>query len=175
MHRVTISLEHELAREFDRYAKQRGYQNRSEAVRDLVRQAVAQERASTDDAAPCVASLSYIYNHRERSLAQRLIAMQHEHHELVISTTHVHLDGDHTIETLILRGPTGAVQSFADELCVERGVRYGSLNLVAGDQAESPVAGQTADHRRLDGLTSAGVSSATRATLQLIAAPATVD
>jgi CopG family nickel-responsive transcriptional regulator len=133
MHRVTISLEHELAREFDRYAKLRGYQNRSEAVRDLVRQAVAQQRANADDKAPCVASLSYIYNHQERNLAQRLMSMQHEHHTLVISATHVHLDNEHSIETLILRGPTGAVQAFADELCVERGVRYGSINLVAGD------------------------------------------
>ena len=131
MHRVTISLDETLAHEFDRHVKARGYQNRSEAVRDLVREAVGEQRIRTRADTTCVANLSYVYNHHLRSLSQRLTSMQHDHHDLVIAATHVHLDHDHCIETLILRGTVVKVQAFADELRAQRGVRFGSLNLVA--------------------------------------------
>ena len=134
MHRVTISLEEKLADQFDSYAQQRGYQNRSEAMRDLVRLAVSQHHVSANPTALCVANLSYIYNHNERSLAQRMMDLQHEHHGIVVSATHAHLDRDDCIETVILRGPTNAIRAFADEVCVERGVRFGSLNLVSVEE-----------------------------------------
>lgn len=131
MHRVTISLDETLARDFDRHVKTRGYQNRSEAVRDLVREAVGEQRVDSDAGGACVANLSYIYNHHVRSLSRRLTSMQHDHHDLVIAATHVHLDHDHCIETLILRGSIAQVQTFADQLQAQRGVRFGALNLVA--------------------------------------------
>jgi CopG family nickel-responsive transcriptional regulator len=131
---VTISLDEALAREFDRHLKARGYQNRSEAVRDLVRVAVGEQRTKVAPDAACIANLSYVYNHHTRSLVQRLMSMQHDHHDLVISATHVHLDHEHCIETLILKGLVAKVQAFADELQAERGVRFGSLNLIAVDR-----------------------------------------
>jgi CopG family nickel-responsive transcriptional regulator len=130
MRRITISLDESLARQFDTLAGKHGYQNRSEAVRDLVRQWLETERVETGSASGCVASVSYVYNHHERELAQRLTGHQHEHHDLCLSTLHVHLDHDNCMETVILKGPMPAVQAFANELIAERGVRHGNVHLV---------------------------------------------
>lgn len=131
MERFTISLDTELAREFDALIAERGYSNRSEAVRDLLRAQLEQWRQTHDESPHCVASLSYVYNHHERELAERLMAIQHSHHDLMVSTLHAHLDHENCIETAILRGPTREVRRFAEALIAERGVRHGKLNLVA--------------------------------------------
>lgn len=131
MQRVTISLDAALARALDRHVKARNYQSRSEAMRDMVRDALVEDRTDGPPDAPCVANLSYVYNHHVRSLAKRLMAMQHEQHDLVAATTRVHLDHDHCIETLILKGGMAAVQRFADTVSAERGVRFARLNVIA--------------------------------------------
>lgn len=128
--RFTISLDRRLAAEFDALIRARGYVNRSEAVRDLLRQRIERERLARDAAPYCVGCLSYVYDHQERDLAERLTALAHAHHDLVISATHAHLDHASCMETVILRGRTGAVRAFADAVIAERGVRHGSLNLV---------------------------------------------
>ena len=133
MDRFTISLDPELAIEFDTFVAERGYASRSEAVRDVLRAQLSQRREAARPAGLCVASLSYVYNHHERDLSERLASLQHDHHELVVSTTHVHLDHDHCIETMILRGRARAVRDFADRLTAERGVRHGQLNLVSAE------------------------------------------
>jgi len=130
MERFTISLEQELAEDFDRLIRERGYTNRSEAVRDMLRAALERRRAERDEGTHCVASLSYVFNHHERELAERLTGLQHAHHDLCVSTTHLHLDHDDCLETQLLRGPTAAVRRFADALTAERGVRHGQLNVV---------------------------------------------
>jgi len=131
--RFTISLDARLAQQFDRLIRAKGYRNRSEAVRDILRHQLESHRLSTEQAPYCIASLSYIYNHHERDLAERLTAHQHDHHDLCVSTMHAHLDHDNCIETVILRGPTAEVRRFADRLIAERGVRHGNLNLVPVD------------------------------------------
>ncbi|MBI5331313.1 MAG: nickel-responsive transcriptional regulator NikR [Betaproteobacteria bacterium] len=140
MERITISLDETLAQEFDDLIRTRGYGNRSEAVRDMIRAELEKHRLQTEQAPHCVASLSYVYDHHERRLAERLTDMQHHAHDLVVSSMHVHLDHDHCLESLFLRGPTGAVRAFAESLSAERGVRHGQLNLVpvAMDQASHP-------------------------------------
>ena len=130
MERITISLGQDLAAEFDRLIAERGYRNRSEAVRDLLRAHLEQARQERGGATHCVASLSYVYNHHERDLAERLTALQHEQHDLAVATLHAHLDHENCLESVILRGPTAAVRSFADALVAERGVRHGQLNLI---------------------------------------------
>lgn len=130
MERFTISLDDELAHEFDRLIESRGYSNRSEAVRDVLRSHLDRLREDVDADAHCVANLSYVYNHHERELAERLMGVQHEHHDLVVSTMHAHLDHDYCIETVILRGRASQVRRFADLVAAERGVRHGSLNIV---------------------------------------------
>ncbi len=130
MERITISLDQELAAEFDRLIAERGYRNRSEAVRDLLRAHLEQARRQHDESGHCVANLSYVYNHHERDLAERLTVLQHGQHDLTVATLHAHLDHENCLESVILRGPTAAVRKFSDALVAERGVRHGQLNLI---------------------------------------------
>jgi CopG family nickel-responsive transcriptional regulator len=153
MERITISLDEELAREFDRLIERRGYSNRSEAVRDLLRHHLEQARQGSDAGKHCVAALSYVYNHHERELAERLTALQHGHHDLTVATMHAHLDHDNCLESVILKGPTAEVRGFADALVAERGVRHGSLNVVSVDvdrgghaHAYAPKRGRASPH-----------------------------
>lgn len=131
MQRFTISLDDALAEQFDAWIAHRGYENRSEAVRDLLRAELQQSQLAADQAPHCVASLSYVYNHHQRDLAERLTALQHQHHDLAVLSMHVHLDHEHCLETVVLRGATHQVRQFADVLCAERGVHHGKLNLIA--------------------------------------------
>jgi CopG family nickel-responsive transcriptional regulator len=133
MERFTISLDGKLAEEFDAHIRAKGYLARSEAVRDILRKAIEDSRLEHGTAPFCVAALSYIYNHHERELAERLTALQHTYHDVCVSTTHIHLDHDNCMETVMLRGPTSAVRIFANHLIAERGVRHGALNLVPVD------------------------------------------
>jgi CopG family nickel-responsive transcriptional regulator len=129
--RFTISLDNQLAADFDRLIAARGYRNRSEAVRDLVRGLLEREQGTEREEGYCVANLSYVFNHHERDLAERLTELQHGQHDLTVATLHAHLDHENCLESVILRGPTAAVRAFADALVAERGVRHGQLNLVS--------------------------------------------
>lgn len=131
MERFTISLDESLARQFDQLIAHRGYSNRSEAVRDLIRGAIENDRQRQTPAGYCVANLSYVYNHHERELAERLTGLQHDHHDLTVAALHSHLDHDNCLESVILKGATADVRQFADALMAERGVRHGKLNLIA--------------------------------------------
>lgn len=139
MERFTISIDDELAHEFDRLIEQRGYSNRSEAVRDILRAHLDRLREASDAKSNCVANLSYVYNHHERDLSERLTSLQHEHHDLTVSTMHAHLDHENCIESVILKGRASDVRRFADAISAERGVRHGHLNLVTVD-LDAPVA-----------------------------------
>lgn len=130
MQRITISLEDGLAEALDEYLAARAYTNRSEGVRDLVREAIERRSNEASAHSQSVANLSYIYNHRVRSLASRLADMQHMHHDLIASSTLIHLDHDYSLESVMLKGPTARVCAFADEVRAERGVRSSVLNLV---------------------------------------------
>ena len=130
MRRITISVEDSLAEQFDDLIECHGYQTRSEAFRDLVRSRLEAERKVTNEARYCVATVSYIYNHHERELASRLASVQHDHHDLCVSTMHVHLDHDNCLETLILRGTYKQVSVFANSLIAQSGVRHGNIHIV---------------------------------------------
>ena len=148
MDRFTISLDSPLAVSFDRFIAERGYANRSEAVRDLLRAELErglQSQQNAPQALHCVASLSYVYKHHERELGERLTAMQHEHHDLTLSTLHVHLDHEHCLETMLLRGPSHEVRAFADRVCAERGVHHGKLNLISAEPHDSHRHGEQAE------------------------------
>jgi CopG family nickel-responsive transcriptional regulator len=149
MERITISLPEELAEEFDRLIADRGYDNRSEAVRDILRAHLDRMREAREADGHCVANLSYVYNHHERELAERLMTIQHAHHDLAVSTMHAHLDHDHCIETVLLKGPVQAVRRFANTLAAERGVRHGQLNLVMVDLSRAHRHGDGEPHTHL--------------------------
>ena len=127
MQRFTITLDDRLVTDFERFMAARGYQNRSEAIRDLIRERLGAEQIEQAPKGDCMANLTYVYNHHERELATRLIHAQHDHHDLVVSTLHVHLDHDHCLETVVLRGPLNRVREFADGLITQPGVRHGRL------------------------------------------------
>ncbi|WP_396268031.1 nickel-responsive transcriptional regulator NikR [Ideonella sp.] len=130
MQRLTMSLADDLADAFDTLVRQRGYENRSEAFRDMLRAELQAARLATQPEGPCVGTLTYVYDHHQRQLALRLTDLQHDHHGLTISTTHAHLDHDHCIEVVILRGASREVQAFADAVLTQAGVSHGHLHLV---------------------------------------------
>jgi len=136
MERVTISLNEDLLRQFDGYLQRKGYANRSEAIRDLLRQRLEADRLSTDGGAHAVGCLSYVFNHNQRDLSRRLTKAQHDHHDLVRSTLHIHLDHDNCLEVAVLDGHAAEVRTFAEATIAETGVRHGNLHLVPTDLVE---------------------------------------
>lgn len=138
MARITIVLDDELLEEVDRLSRRRGYQNRSEAIRDLVRGGLGQIAETEDGDHACVAALVYAYNHGERELAKRLVKTFHDHHDLAVSALHVHLDHDTCLEVSVLRGKVGEVNHLAEHIIAERGVRHGQVVIFpAGEKQES--------------------------------------
>ena len=131
MQRVTVTLDDNLMTELDRLIERRGYQNRSEAIRDLARAGIAQAACDAEtSSADCVATLVYVYDYETRDLSQRLMGSFHNHHDLALSTLHVHLDHESCLEVAVLRGKTVQVQDMADHVMAERGVRHGRLIMV---------------------------------------------
>lgn len=131
MQRITISLDDELAEELDKMAGSRAYNSRSEALRDIVRDALARWGAGRGEGAFCVANLSYVYDRRVRKLAERLAAIEHEHHDLVSSSTDLRLDHYHSLVSVLLKGPADKVEAVMDHIAAERGVRSAKVNLIA--------------------------------------------
>lgn len=128
--RIGVAIDEDLLKKFDALNERRGYSNRSEAFRDLIRDALVQDRAAAPEA-EVVGTLTLVYDHHVRMLQERLTQMQHEHHHEIISTLHVHLDHDHCLEVLVLRGRSGSVRRIADRLLATKGVQHGRLTLTA--------------------------------------------
>ena len=133
MERISVSLDEDLIEKFEHFLQANGYKNRSEAIRDLIRDKIEAEELANDTASHCVGTLTYVYNHDERELARRLTRAQHHHHDVAISTLHVHLDHDNCMETVVLQGSISEVQEFANSIISQAGVRHGKLNLVPAE------------------------------------------
>jgi len=130
MQRLTISLDDDLAEAFDGLIQRRGYANRSEAIRDLLRRELGESDLISGAAKQCVAILSYAFDHHERQLSARLTTLQHDHHDLAIATMHAHISHEDCVETVILRGATTEVTRFAESVIAETGVRHGQIQLI---------------------------------------------
>jgi CopG family transcriptional regulator, nickel-responsive regulator len=128
--RIGISIDSELLRRFDRFIAGRGYENRSEAFRDLIRDRMVGSAVVAPNAY-VVGAVTLIYDHHTRLLPEKLTDIQHEHHEVIISTLHAHLDHDSCLEVIALRGKSGAVQDLADRLISTKGVQHGRLVMSA--------------------------------------------
>ena len=124
--RIGIALDSDLLKRFDRSIAGSGYTNRSEAFRDLIRDRLVRERTAAPDAT-VVGSVTLIYNHHASGISEKLTEVQHEHHDLVVSTTHAHLDHDSCLEVLIVHGKAARVERFADVLIGLKGVQHGRL------------------------------------------------
>jgi CopG family nickel-responsive transcriptional regulator len=130
MQRITLSVDDALAEEFEDHISRNGYESRSEAIRDLIRDALKAEKTKPEDPAYCVGIVSFIFNRTIRTLAERLSDIHHAHHDLIVSTSRVYLDHDHSLECVILHGLTKDVRSLANNLRTERGVGFGSVNII---------------------------------------------
>ena len=132
--RISISLETALLDAFDRQNASKGYATRSEAIRDLIRDRLIRE-AVTQNEGEQVAVVTLVYDHHARELAARLIDKQHHHHDLVVSSLHVHLGERHCLEVSVLRGPVDQVRHLGDDLLATRGVLHGEITFTSGEGA----------------------------------------
>ena len=123
--RTGVSIEEDLLEAFDKVIAKRGYNNRSEALRDLIRDMLVTE--DVNDNRPVVATLSMVYDHHRPELSQKLTQAQHHHHGNVLAATHVHLDERNCFEVVIMKGPAGEVKHLADHMLSMRGVKHGKL------------------------------------------------
>ena len=132
--RFGVSLDERLLAKFDRLIGGKGYANRSEAIRDLIRDSLVREQwelADTD----AVGTLTLVYDHETRELEERLTELQHAHFQAIVSTLHVHLDAHHCLEVLVLRGKSGLLKGIADRLIGTRGVKHGTFSATAEGKA----------------------------------------
>jgi CopG family transcriptional regulator, nickel-responsive regulator len=128
--RFGISMEEELLHRFDHLIARKGYDNRSEAIRDIVRDKLVEE-AVEESSAFTVGALVYIYDHHKRELEKSLSNLQHEFFENIISTSHVHVDHDHCMEVVLLKGKAVTLKAVAAKLLSMKGVQHGKLTLTA--------------------------------------------
>lgn len=152
--RITISIDDSQAEAFDALIARRGYRNRSEAFRDLIRGFEAQDALENPDPnAQCVAVASYVYNHHVRQLSTRLTDLQHEHAGLVISQMHAHIANEDCMEAVFLSGTLAEVRAFADALVAEPGIRHGRVNIipVVPEDAAPEHSGSEAEAEMRDG------------------------
>jgi CopG family nickel-responsive transcriptional regulator len=132
--RISISLETALLDAFDRRNHDKGYTTRSEAIRDLIRDRLIREEAEHAQGEQ-VAVVTLVYDHHARELAARLIDKQHHHHDLVVSSLHIHLGERHCLEVSVLRGPVEKVRHLGDELLATKGVLHGEMIFTSGESS----------------------------------------
>ena len=126
--RIGVAIDSDLLAKFDALIGQRGYTNRSEAFRDLIRDELVQKTWEAPDS-EVIGTVTLVYDHHVRMLNEKLTDMQHDHHKQILSTLHVHLDHDNCLEVLVVKGHAKAVQNIAEKLISTKGVKHGRLTL----------------------------------------------
>ncbi len=124
--RFGVSIEPDLLKKFDKMIKKEGYENRSEAIRDLIRAGLIDEKSKNPDE-NVIGTLTMIYDHHTGNLTNKLLGLQHNHHTEILSTTHIHVDHHNCLEVLVLKGKSGKVQKLADSIKALKGIKYGEL------------------------------------------------
>lgn len=126
--RFGVSIPDDLLGKFDDLISQKGYTNRSEAIRDLIRDRLVEDQWSESEH-EVVGTVTVVYNHEQSDLAQKLTEIQHKKHDLIISAVHVHLDAHNCLEVLIMRGSAGEVRKAGELLISTRGVKHGKITM----------------------------------------------
>jgi CopG family transcriptional regulator, nickel-responsive regulator len=126
--RIGVAIDTNLLNKFDRLIARRGYQNRSEAFRDLIRDELVEQTWASPDS-PVVGTVTLVYDHHVRLLNERLTSIQHDFHHSILSTLHVHLDHDHCLEVIVVRGKSSDVRKIADNMISAKGVKHGRLTI----------------------------------------------
>ncbi|MBM4024722.1 MAG: nickel-responsive transcriptional regulator NikR [Planctomycetes bacterium] len=132
--RIGVSLEPELLGAFDALIEKRGYPSRSEAIRDLIRRQIGEEKLGNPQAT-AVAAVFLVYNHHSTKLMAMLTGLQHSHLLQTISSLHIHLDHHDCLEVIVLRGSVGEINKTAENLISLKGVKLGRINLLAVETA----------------------------------------
>jgi CopG family nickel-responsive transcriptional regulator len=127
--RFSVSVDHRLLKKFDQRNKQMGYNNRSESIRDLIRDCLIKKKQWVKNNLRVAATVTLVYNHHTRELSERLNEIQHKHSDLVVSCMHVHLDNHNCLEVIVLRGMGKDVKSLAHLLMAQKGVKHGKATL----------------------------------------------
>ena len=125
MIRFGVSLEKELLTSFDSFIQRKGYPNRSEAIRDLIRKTFVEEE--WQEGKEVSGAITLVYDHHKRDLLNRLMDVQHDHHATIISTQHIHLDHHNCLEVIIAKGAPKDVRSLADKLHSLKGIKHVSI------------------------------------------------
>ena len=126
--RFGVSADARLLEKFDEMIAEKSYMNRSEAIRDLIRDQLVEFAWSTSDE-EVVGTLTLVYNHESRELSDRLTKLQHNYHSSIISTLHVHLDKHNCLEVLVMRGKSKDIKTLSDKLICTKGVKHGKLTM----------------------------------------------
>ncbi|MCE5245958.1 MAG: nickel-responsive transcriptional regulator NikR [Candidatus Polarisedimenticolia bacterium] len=126
LERISLAIDGDLVQRFDRLVERSGAANRSEAIRDLIRRRLVEEEWK-DDRRPVVGTLTLVYDHEKRELADKLLETGHEHHDEILATLHVHLDESRCLEVMALRGRPSRLREIADLLSGMKGVMHGQL------------------------------------------------
>jgi CopG family nickel-responsive transcriptional regulator len=126
--RIGVAIDSDLLGKFDDLIAGRGYTNRSEAFRDLIRDELVRKTWESADS-NVVGTVTLVYDHHVRLLSEKLTSLQHDYHRVILSTLHVHLDHDNCLEVLVVRGKAGVVQKVADALISTKGVKHGRLTI----------------------------------------------
>jgi len=124
--RFGVSIEPELLKKFDKMIKKEGYENRSEAIRDLIRGNLIEEKSKNPDE-NVIGTLTMIYDHHTGNLTNKLLNIQHDHTNEILSTTHIHVDHHNCLEVLVLKGKSGGIQKLADSIKALKGIKNGEL------------------------------------------------
>ena len=125
--RFAVSLEEELLDKFDQIRQRQNYANRSEAIRDLIRDHLVEQ--DWDDKRDAMGTVTLVYDHHVRNLSDKLTNIQHDHHEVILSTMHVHLDHDNCLEVVVVKGKGECIRGLADRLISAKGVKHGKLTI----------------------------------------------
>ncbi len=128
LNRIGVAIDSELLARFDQLIATRGYTNRSEAFRDLIRDELVRKH-SEEPEAPVVGTVTLVYDHHQRLLGDKLTDIQHDAFHQILSTLHVHLDHDHCLEVIVVRGKSSEVRRIADALIATKGVKHGRLTV----------------------------------------------
>jgi len=127
LRRFSVSLEKDLLAKFDEYIAEQGYNNRSEAVRDLIRKGLVKQEWESNSQVVGVVTL--VYDHHRPQLQERVTEIQHDFYHIITSTTHVHMDHHNCLEVTIVKGRAAEVQKLAQGLIALRGVKDGTLTM----------------------------------------------
>jgi len=130
LYRFGVSMEHDLIQKFDNYLEKRGFYNRSEAIRDLVRQLLAKEKVEIKNDT-VYGVISFIYNHHQRELEEKITDYQHENYKSIISTTHIHIDEKNCLEIVLMKDRAKKIKKIAEEIFSLKGVKNGQVSFLS--------------------------------------------